>query len=162
MEQMITIREMTKQDISQVSEMMCSCYRWLGKGNDFTEQQVDYLVSERGLIEMIRNESQSQIYLVACMNNTVVGVAAVKVNELAKLFVDPNCHSQDIGTMLFDSAEQIISKAGYKEMIVGVMARSAIGFYKKMGMSIFEEKTPEAGAFAGCKIPLMRKVLRHA
>ncbi|MBL7107450.1 MAG: GNAT family N-acetyltransferase [Phycisphaerae bacterium] len=86
----------------------------------------------------------------------------MKVNELAKLFVDPNCHSQDIGTMLFDSAEQIISKAGYKEMIVGVMARSAIGFYKKMGMSIFEEKTPEAGAFAGCKIPLMRKVLRHA
>ena len=33
---MVSIREMTNQDIVQVSEMMCSCYCWLGKQNGFT------------------------------------------------------------------------------------------------------------------------------
>ena len=81
---MIAIREMTKQDVVQVSDMMCSCYRWLGKENGFTAKQVDFLVSERGTIETIKAESQSQICLVACMNGAVVGTTAVKANEVAK------------------------------------------------------------------------------
>ena len=156
---MITIREMAIHDIVQTSEIMCSCYRWLGKRNGFTAKQVDFLVSERGSIETIEAESQGQIYLVACMNGEVVGMGAVKDNEVAKLFVDPDYHSQGIGVMLFNSAQQIITEAGYEEMIVGVMARSAIGFYEKMGMSIFDEKILKTGAFAGSKTPLMRKFL---
>ena len=159
---MITIREMTIQDIVQVSEMMCSCYLWLGKENGFTAKQVDFLVSERGSVDTIKAESQSQIYLVAYMNGTVVGVAAVKANEVAKLFVDPNYHGQGIGATLFNSAEKIIIEAEHKEMIVGVMARTAIGFYEKMGMSIFDKKILETGEFAGCKTPLMKKGLLHA
>ena len=159
---MISVREMTNEDIPRVSEVMCSCYRWLGKASGFTVGQLDFLVAERGSVETIKAESQSQIYLVACINETVVGVAAVKANELAKLFVDPDCHGQGAGAMLFNWAEQIITDAMFKEMIVGVMASSAIGFYKRMGMSLFDEKIPETGAFAGCKTPLMRKVLVHA
>lgn len=159
---MISVREMTNEDIPRVSEVMCCCYRWLGNESGFTVGQVDFLVSERGSMETIKAESQSQIYLVACMEGAVVGVAAVKANELAKLFVDPDCHGQGAGAMLFNAAEQIITEAGFAEMIVGVMATSAIGFYEKMGMSIFDEKNVKTGAFAGKKTPLMRKVLVHA
>ena len=158
---MVVIREMTKQDIPQVSEMMCSCYRWLGKYNGFSEHQVVFLVSERGSMERIRTDSQSQFYLVACMDGSVVGMTAVNGNEVAKLFVNPNYHNQGIGTMLLNSAEQIISDAGFKEMIVGVMARSAVGFYEKMGMSVYDETILEEGAFSGCKTPLMRKILLY-
>lgn len=84
---------------------------------------------------------------------------AVNGNEIAKLFVEPDCHSLGIGAKLVDSAEKIIVEAGYKELIVGVMASSAIGFYEKMGMSQFDEKIIENGAFAGCKIPIMKKNL---
>ena len=159
---MISICEMTIQDISQVSEMMCSCYRWLGRENGFSDKQVEFLVSERGSPDTIKAESQSQTYLIACINGLIVGVVAVKANEVAKLFVDPAFHGQSIGSMLFNSAQKLIAKDKYEEMIVGVMAQSAIGFYKKMGMSKFDEKILQAGVFAGCKTPLMRKVLLHA
>ncbi len=159
---MIAIRKMTKQDIPQVSKMMCTSYRWLGKQNDFTAQQVDFLVSKRGSIEIITDESKSQGYLVACTDGLIVGVAAVNANELAKLFVDPDRHNQGIGAMLFNSAQQSIIEAGHKEMILGVIGHSPIGFYQKMGMSLFDEKLLTDGAFAGCKTPLMRKVLLHA
>ena len=150
------------QDVVQVSEMMCSCYRWLGRENGFSAKQVGFLVSERGSVETIKSESQNQVYLVASINGTVVGVAAVKANEVAKLFVDSNYHGQGIGTMLFDSAQQIITKGRYEEIIVGVMARSAIGFYEKMGMSKYGEKELDTGAFSGCKVPLMRKAVVNA
>jgi len=153
------IRKMKAEDIPGVSEVLCSCYRWLGKHNAYTDQQVEFLVSQRGSMETIKAESQSQRYLVACRNGRILAVAAIKDNELAKLYVDPTCHGQGIGAMLFHSAEQTILAAGYEEMIVGVMARSAIGFYEKMGMSIFGEKILETGAFAGCKTPLMKKDL---
>ena len=118
---------------------------------------------EQGItIETIKAESQSQTYLVACINGLIVGVVAVKANEVAKLFVDPAHHGQSVGLILFNSAEKIIAKGKYEELIVGVMAQSAIGFYEKMGMSKFDEKILQSGVFAGCKTPLMRKVLLHA
>jgi len=153
------IRKMTAEDIPDVSEVLCSCYRWLGKHNTYTDQQVEFLVSQRGSMETVKVESQSQMYLVASKNGRIMAVAAIKDNELAKLFVDPAYHGQGIGSMLFRSAEHTILAAGFEEMIAGVMARSAIGFYEKMGMSIFGEKIPETGAFAGHKTPLMKKVL---
>ncbi|MHC4637657.1 MAG: GNAT family N-acetyltransferase [Planctomycetota bacterium] len=159
---MITIRKMTIEDVAQVSEMMCYCYHWLGKENGFSDKQVDFLVSERGSTDTIKAESQSQTYLIACMNSMIVGVAAVKDNEVAKLFVDPAYHGQDIGTMLFNSAQQIIVEGRYEEMIVGVMANSAVGFYEKMGMSKYGEKELNNGVFGGSKIPLMRKPVVNA
>lgn len=159
---MIAIRRMTTDDIDQVSKMICSCYRWLGRENGFSDKQVDFLVSERGSVDTIKVESQSQIYLVACMKGKVVGATAVKVNEVAKLFVDPDYHGQGIGTMLFNSAQQFITEIGFKEMIVGVMARQAVSFYEKMGMSKYGEKELDAGAFSGCKVTLMRKAVVNA
>lgn len=149
---------MMTDDISRVSELMCLCYRWLGKHDKFTDAQVDFLVSERGSMETIKNESSSQIYMVACSNNIVVGMAAIKANEIAKLYVDTNYHRQGIGAMLFNAAEQLIGKNGHKEMIVGVMARSAIGFYEKMGMTLYDTKIVDTGAFAGYQAPLMKKI----
>ena len=149
---------MLDKDIAKVSKIMCVCYKWLAKENNYTDQQIAYLLSERGSIGTIQAEAQSQLYFVAEMDGHIVGMAAVKGNEIGKLFIDPDYHRQGIGTMLFDSAQRAIIETGYEEMIVGVMAPSAVGFYEKMGMSIFDEKIPRSGAFAGYKVPLMRKV----
>jgi ribosomal protein S18 acetylase RimI-like enzyme len=157
--QMITIREMKIEDIIQVSELMCSCYRWLDRENDFSDVQIAFLIAERGSVDRITTDSQSQTYLVACMDNLVLGVVAVNGNEIAKLFVDPAYHRQGIGTKLCNSAQQIITDSGYEDMIVGVMAHSAVGFYEKKGMSKYCEKVLDAGAFSDCKVPIMRKIL---
>ena len=136
---------------------MCSCYRWLGQNNQCTEEQVDFLVSQRGSVKTIQAESQSQIYLVACIDDTIVAVAAVKANELTKLFVDPDYHHRRIGTSLFESAQSAVQKAGHKEIITGVMADSAIGFYEKMGMAVFNYTISKTKVFSGYKIPIMKK-----
>ncbi len=158
----IIIQRMTPDNIPAVSKLNCSCYRWLGKKNGFTAEQIEFLVSVRGSIETIASESHSQIYLIACINDTIVGIAAVKDNEVAKLFVDPECHSLGIGEKLFNVAQKIIVENGYNEMIAGVIAQSAIGFYEKMGMFKYGEKELNTGAFKGCKVPLMRKTLINA
>ena len=155
----IYILRMTPDNVPAVSELNCSCYRWLGNKNGFTVEQIEFLVSVRGSVETITSESQSQIYLIACINDTIVGIAAVKGNEIAKLFVDPECHSQGIGAKLFNAAQKVIVENGYNELIVGVMARSAISFYEKMGMAKYSEKELNSGAFSGCIVPLMRKTL---
>jgi ribosomal protein S18 acetylase RimI-like enzyme len=158
----IVIRRMVTDDIGRVSELNCGCYSWLGEKNGFTTDQVDFLLTQRGNIETIAKESKSQVYLVVCINDTIAGMTAVNGNEIAKLFVNPNYHRKGIGTKLFNAAEKIMAGAGYNEMIAGVMACSAIGFYEKMGMSKYGEKESGAGAFAGYKIPLMRKVIVNA
>ena len=154
---MVLIRKMGEEDIGQVSEVMCSCYRWLGRVNGYMEGQIDYLLSERGSVATIRSESQGQKYLVACLNDVIVGVAVLKGNEVAKLYVDPEFHGQGIGRALFESAEQVIIEGGFEDVIVGVHGQSAIGFYEKMGMSVFETKVVIEGVFSGCEVPVMRK-----
>jgi ribosomal protein S18 acetylase RimI-like enzyme len=156
---MITIRKMETNDIPCVSELMCSCYRWLGGENNFSDGQIDFLVSDRGSVDRITIESQKQVYLVAFLNRCVVGVVAINANEVAKLFVDPDYFGQGVGTELLCSAERIIADGCYKEMVVGVMAQSAIGFYEQRGMIKYREKKLKTGAFSGCKIPMMRKPL---
>ncbi len=156
---MVLIREMGVADIGRISEVVCSCYSWLGERNGYTGEQVDYLLRERGSVETIQVESQEQRYLVACVNGAIVGVAGVKGNELAKLYVDPEYHGQGVGRVLFESAEMAIIKGGFDDMIAGVIGRSAFGFYEKMGMSVFETKLVKEGAFRGCEVPVMRKCL---
>ena len=58
---------------------------------------------------------------------------------------------QGIGKMLFDAAQQFLIKADHKDMIVGVMTPTSVGFYEKMGMSVFDEKLIKTGVFAGTR-----------
>ena len=154
------MREMIVEDIVRASEVMCACYRWLGERNGYTDAQVDYLLSERGSVETIRNESQEQKYLVALVNDVIVGVTAVKGNEVAKLYVDPEYHGHGIGRALFESAERVIIEGGLEDMITGVIGGVAVGFYEKMGMCVFETKVVEEGVFSGYEVPLMRTCLQ--
>ena len=152
----VSVRKMVADDISRVREVMCSCYQWLGEVEGWTKEQVEFLLTERGDVETILAESKEQIYLVACVCDKIVGMAAVNGNEIAKLFVDPAYHGQRIGSSLFETAKREVIKGSFEEMIVGVMARCAIGFYEKIGMKIYCYKDIDRGAFAGSKTPLMK------
>jgi ribosomal protein S18 acetylase RimI-like enzyme len=156
---MIHVKKMGKQDINRVSEIMCNCYRWLGEKEGYTKKQVDFLISKRGSIESIKAESQNQLYLVAYMDKTIVGMVALKDNEITKLYIDPKYHKQSVGTTLFDAAEQAVIHAGYKEVLSGVSANSAVGFYEKMGMTITDSKVLKTNVWNGHKVTLMKKCL---
>ena len=150
---------MKPDEAAPASEVMCECYRRIGQRCGYSDEQVAYLVGERGAKKTVEKESKSQSYLVACEGEKVVGVAAVNGNELAKLFVTPGRHRQGIGSRLFRAAEEVVKTSGYSEMFVGVMFEDAVGFYEKLGMTRFGTKLPDGGVFRGFEVKLLRKKL---
>ena len=150
---------MKPDEAAAASEVMCACYRRIGARCGYSDEQIAYLVEERGAKKTVQKESMNQTYLVACEEKSVVGVAAVNGNELAKLFVTPCCHRHGIGRRLFRAAEEVVKRSGYDEMIVGVMFEDAVGFYEKLGMTRFGTKLPDGGVFEGFEVKLLRKKL---
>jgi len=150
---------MKPDEAAAASEVMCECYRRIGEKRGYNDEQIAYLVGERGAKKTVEKESKNQTYLVACEGEKVVGVAAVNGNEVAKLFVTPDRHRQGIGSGLFHAAEDVVKRNGYDEMIVGVMFEDAVGFYEKLGMTRFGTKLPDGGVFRGFEVKLLRKKL---
>ncbi len=155
----ILIRTMTDKDIPAVSMLLCTCYKWLAEIEGFPKEFNDFLLTKRASIDTIKRESENQQYLVACHGDEIVGMVAVKNDEIAKLYVDPNRHRQGIGKKLFDTAEALIAKEGFNQIILGVLGKSAIAYYKSMGMLIVGRKKSRLKCYPQGEIVLMKKEL---
>jgi len=150
---------MKREDVSEVSRLLCRCYKWLCDVEGFAKEYADFLVSKRGSVETIKNESEDQRYFVAFENNAIVGMAAVKENEITRLYVDPKWHRKGIGTKLFNAAEEFIRKSGYGDVILGVLGSFAVRFYETMGMTISGLKKRPTGIAGNTEVILMKKEL---
>jgi len=80
-----------------------------------------------------------------------------ELRVITKLYVDPRCHRQGIGSRLFKAAEQRIREAHFSELFLGTIADSAVPFYEKMGLSITGYKRGRSGRRA----VLMKKPLKE-
>lgn len=150
---------MQKNDISMVSKVLCSSYRWLGEKEELPSDLIDFLVKQRGSIETIIRESVTETYLVACDGSLITGIVAVNKNEITKLYIDPKHHRQGIGRLLFSSAEKIITTNGYSNIILGAFGNSPVAFYKSMEMSITGRKVSKPGNSSEVIITLMEKTI---
>jgi ribosomal protein S18 acetylase RimI-like enzyme len=155
---MLMIRHMRESDLLAVSQVLCECYRWLGRREGCTPGQIEFLVSKRGSLECVRRESQHQEYMVACIEGAVVGVVALSANKIAKLYVAPSHHGQGIGRLLYEAAEAQIRKTGHDRVVLGAFP-TAVPFYEGMGFAVTGRKTCSAGALSGFPIALMEKQL---
>ncbi len=142
---MVSVRKMNEEEISQVSELLCVCYRWLAQKEGFTDDELKGLLEFRGSRETVRKESQQELYLVACKRELVVGMVALRDNEITKFYVDPEHHCQGIGAALFRASEQIIRNKGYSEMTLFAIGTTPIPFYQAMGMSVVGHKQGRSG-----------------
>ena len=153
---MIAIRKMEKGDFARVSELLHTCYRWLGEREGFTPAQVELLISERASLEHLSEIAESRLCFVACLNEVPVGLVAIVRNEIDKFYVDPDYHRRGIGAALFRAAEQAIAKVGYDDMFLGAIGRTPIPFYERMGMTVDGYKISRTGG----KVVLLRKRLK--
>jgi ribosomal protein S18 acetylase RimI-like enzyme len=156
----ILIRTMTDKDIPAVSELLCTCYKWLADVEGFPKEFADYLLINRGSVKTIKRESENQRYLVACHGADIVGIVSIKNDEITKLYVDPNRHRQGIGKALFNAAEKYITKDGFKQIILGVLGNSPVPFYKSMGMLINGRKKSRLDCNPQGEVILMKKELK--
>ncbi len=145
---MITIREMKKEDINNVSELLCSSYRHLIQIENYSKLELDFLLTKRGSVETILRESQTQKYFVAFEDKILVGMASIGGCEITKLYVHPGWHGKGIGRQLFKYCKNEIFRGGHKALKVVAVGESALPFYIAMGMREIERKKCRAPGFS--------------
>jgi ribosomal protein S18 acetylase RimI-like enzyme len=154
----MTIRSMNEDDLPAVSWVFSKCYRWLGRLENYTSQQIEFLVSKRASLESLTREYQTQQYLVACEGADVVGMVAVSGNEITKLYVVPDHHRKQIGTQLFGATEAAIRNAGHESLVLGAFPTS-VQFYRAVGLIVTARKPHGPGPLAGLSVTLMENQL---
>ena len=145
----MTIRDMREEDCSEVSRVVCASFGWAAGREGHAPEQIARYFARRGCPEAIREQLGEYRCLVACRGESIVGLAAVKANELTKLYVHPDLHRQGIGRALFAAAERIVRQGGHGELVLGAAFRSCIPFYEAMGMSLAEEGRISSGPLEG-------------
>jgi GNAT superfamily N-acetyltransferase len=141
----IAIREMRASDIEEASRVVCDSFRWGAEREGFTSDQINGYFAERGSPEALRAQFPLCRWLVACKGDRIIGVVAVKGNEIDKLYVDPRFFRQGIGRRLFQGAEELIVRSGHKEITLGTGFPSTLPFYRAMGMHESGRKTIAVG-----------------
>ena len=154
----MTTTEMSATDAPRVSELLRDSYTLLGKREGFSAEQTQYLVEERGSLECVSRESQSEHYLVARDGGLVVGMAAVSGDTITKLYVSPERTGRGIGRSLYEAAESVIQADGHNRVSL-VAFPTAVPFYARMGLAVVGHK-PATGALEGVSVALMEKELR--
>ena len=153
---MIPIVRMVECHHARVLDILSACYHWLGIQEGWSIEQIEWMISDRASMEIISQESKVQDWVVALRDGLVVGLAAVKGNGLAKLYLDPAYHRQGIGTKLFRAAEQMIREAHHREMTLG-STDTSVPFYKAMGMYVVRRQPSKAEVFSGREVVIMKK-----
>ncbi len=153
----MTTREMTQGDVSAVSELLRHSYEFLAEREGLTTEQAQFLVTERGSLDCVRRESQTQRYLAAHDDGSVVGMVAVAGDAIAKLYVSADRTGEGIGRSLYEAAESVIRAGGHSRVTLGAFP-TAVPFYVRMGMAVVGRKNA-TGALEGLSITLMEKEL---
>jgi ribosomal protein S18 acetylase RimI-like enzyme len=157
--QMITIHKMTESEIPIVSRLLERCYAWLGEIERFPPAFIDFLISKRASVETIERESKNQLYLVAKSRGSIVGMVAIRDNDITKLYVSPENHRQSVGKGLFRAAEQIIAENGFDRLSLVAIGESPVPFYRAMGMSVVKRAKSTLSCYKGGEVILMEKSL---
>ena len=149
---------MTDADHAEVSELLRACFNWLADREGFTDRQREFLVGPRSGAETLRIESQTRPHLVARdQDRTILGMAAIRENEIARLYVHPQYHGRGVGKALFQAAESMIRQAGFPEVTVAALVENAAAFYRAQGMHEVGRQPYEPQIFGEREVVLLAK-----
>ncbi len=96
----VDIRRIRSADIPDVSNLLCTCYRFISGPDGYTPDQLAWILKERGSIEAVTDQLEIYEWLVACFNDLPIGIVATSRNEIEKLYVHPTHHRQGIACRL--------------------------------------------------------------
>lgn len=154
------IEPMTDADVTAVSELLQATFNWLADEERFTSRQRAFLVGARSSVETIRDEARTRPHLVArAADGSILGMAAVRDNEVARLYVHPRYHGRGVGGALFRAAEALIREAGHTEVTVAALVESAAAFYRARGMHEIGRQSYEPEIFGDREVVLLSKTL---
>jgi ribosomal protein S18 acetylase RimI-like enzyme len=152
------IEPMTDTDHAEVSKLLRDCFNWLAEREGFTDRQREFLVGPRSDEATLRIESQTRPHLVARdKDGTIMGMAAVREDEIARLYVHPQYHGRGVGKALFCAAESMIRQAGFTEVTAAALVENAAAFYRAQGMHEIGRQSYEPQIFGNREVVLLAK-----
>lgn len=153
---------MTDADCARASALLHACFNWLADREGFTQAQRAFLVGPRSSEQTLRDESRTRPHIVARdEDGTLLGLVAVRENEVARLYVHPRYHGRGVGKALFLAAESMIRRAGFAELRVAALVENAASFYRARGMREVGRQPYEPDIFGDRTVVLMAKSLNR-
>lgn len=148
----IIIEPVNINDLAECANI--SVTSWQKTYKDIVDKEYLDSLSIKTRLEKFKSNYQSSPFLVAKINNKVVGFCKYIAQEekfsgtdceLTVLYVKPNLNRQGIGTSLFNYVKSELKKEQKKNMLVCCLKGNTIGesFYKKMQGKIIGESEIE-------------------
>jgi putative acetyltransferase len=112
---------------------------------DYSERQQEAWISSVEDEEAFAKRLGAQLTLIATLNGSPVGFAALQNNEtIDMLYVHPAATGQGVGAMLVDALEKLAGARGTKKLRADV-SDSAQDFFKKRGFVPWRRNTVQRG-----------------
>ncbi|MCK1274716.1 GNAT family N-acetyltransferase [Bradyrhizobium sp. 61] len=128
----VVIRSMAEADVSDVHNIHTNCLQ-TSLANHYTRQQLQAWLTGRTPQGYWRSQQAGSPYLVATINNTIVGYANWTDDELMSLFVRPDFQKARIGTKLFEACDEQAELSHVKATL------GAVDFYSRFGFKVERE-----------------------
>ena len=128
----VIIRPMAETDVSEIHNIHTNCLQ-TSLANHYTHQQLQAWLYGRTPEGYWRSQQAGSPYLVATINDTLIGYANWMDEELMSLFIQPNFQKSGIGTKLFQACDDQATLSCVKATL------SAVDFYKKFGFEADHE-----------------------
>ena len=109
---------------------------------DYPQSIIDYQLHTHYTRAWLSKKMQSSYFVVALIDNKVVGTASLDDNEVTTVFVDPDHQQRGIGRTMMGELERYAKSQGLKGIILN-SSTTALGFYKKLDYALVEETTRE-------------------
>ncbi len=126
----VKIRKFRNEDVIKAGNVVKRAQRITLK-KFYSKKVIEYFCVRHSPKNLLERAKERQFY-VAEKNRKIVGVMALKDNELKTFFVDPSYHGKGIGRKLFEVFRKESLKNGYKKVFV-YSSINAVPVYKSLG-----------------------------
>ena len=105
---------------------------------DYPPAIIDYQLHTHYTMDWLAKKMQSSYFIVALIDNKVVGTGSLDGNEIKAVFVDPDHQRRGIGRIIMGELERYAKSQGLREIILN-SSITAFEFYKKLNYKLVEE-----------------------
>lgn len=114
----------------------------ISNSQDYPPAIIDYQLHIHYTMDWLSKKTQSSYFVVALIDNKVVGTGSLDDNEVTTVFVDPDHQQRGIDRTIMGELERYAKSQGLMELILN-SSITAFGFYKKFDYAFVEESIRE-------------------
>jgi putative acetyltransferase len=142
----IKLRRANQDDLNSICELFFNTVTSIN-ANDYDENQIRAWSEGAKNIEIFKEKIEEQHFIVAIMNDTIVGFSSVDdTGYIDFMYIHKNYQRHGIAKSLLTEIERIAKTLGIKELNSSVSI-TARGFFEKFGfVKIREESVESRGA----------------